>query len=131
MHYQRNIVLKVYHCTRYFQFQIPTATNGPIKFGIVENSEYNDTPSERCSSGNAYQCHSFNYLWFYWLRRLFRSTCYARCVYGILFYVTNGPIKFGIVENSEYNDTPSERCSSGNASIIINNNILWLSRDLC
>ncbi|CAC5585485.1 Uncharacterised protein [Staphylococcus aureus] len=36
-----------------FAFQIPTATNGPIKFGIVENSEYNDTPSERCSSGNA------------------------------------------------------------------------------
>lgn len=27
-------------------------------------------------------------------------------------------IKFGIVENSEANDTPSERCSSGNASII-------------
>lgn len=34
-----------------------------------------------------HQCHSFNYLWFYWIRRLFRSTCYARCVYGILFYV--------------------------------------------
>ncbi len=33
--------------------QIPTATNGPIKFGIVENSEYNDTPRTNVLLGNA------------------------------------------------------------------------------
>ncbi len=33
--------------------QIPMAIIGPIKLGIVENSEYNETPSERCASGKA------------------------------------------------------------------------------